>query len=124
MSNKVNSPEIDEATGEVIGDASCDSQEVDEFKGFRSMWSNPYGSKMQDLSNEFEEVFEEVPPYAVDPATGKFLNDSSVPKIISKGKINVQERIQSFEKEVDLYSILEKFAYSGDQALLNARQCG
>ena len=120
MSNKNDSPEINEATGEVIGDASCDNKKV----VFRSMWFNPYGTEKQDLSNQFEEVFEEVPPYAVDPVTGKFLNDSSVPKIISKGKINVQERIQSFEKEVDLYSILEKFAYSGDTSLLNARQCG
>lgn len=119
MSNKNVSPEINEATGEIIGDASCDSEKV----VFRSMWSNPYGFETQDLSNEFEEVFEEVPAYAVDPCTGKFLNNSSVPKIISKGKINVQERIQSFEKEVDLYSILEKFAYSGDTALLNARKC-
>lgn len=120
MQNKVDSPEINEATGEVIGDASCNSKKVE----FRSMWSNPFDSITQDLSNEFEEVYQEIPAYAVDPKTGEFLNNSSVPKIISIGKVNVQERIQSFEKETDLYSILEKFAYSGDISLLNARECG
>lgn len=103
---------IDDATGEV-----CLKQK------FRSVWSNPFGMIKQDLSNEFEDTFQEIEPYAIDPKTGKFLNDSSVPKIVSTGKVNVKEKIQSFAKEVDLYSILEKFAYSGDSALLNARPC-
>lgn len=77
----------------------------------------------QDLSREEEEVFEEVAPFAIDPATGEFLNKTSRPLIVSKGKINIQEKISSFGREVDLYSILEKFAYSGDMAYLNAREC-
>lgn len=79
--------------------------------------------KGQDLSREEEEIFEEVAPFAIDPATGEFLNKTSRPLIVSKGKINIQEKISSFGREVDLYSILEKFAYSGDTALLNAREC-
>ena len=103
---------VNEYTGEVI-----DSPK------FRSMWSNPFGLTGQDLSNELEDVYEEVGPFAIDPETGQFLNDSSVPKIIAKGKINVWEKIQSFAKDVDLYTILEKFAYNDDLSLLNARAC-
>ena len=104
--------EINEATGEVISSPK-----------FRSMWSNPFGIIGQDLSKETEDVFEEIAPYAIDPKTGKFLNDSSVPKLIKTGEVNVHDKIQSFASEVDLYKILEKFAYSGDTALLNARSC-
>ena len=108
---------IDNETGEVL----------DEVK--ERVFISPF-SKLKydpiiydDCSNPYAEVFEEVPPYAIDPNSGKFLNDSSQPKLISKGKINIQEKIQSFAKEVDLYSILEKFAYGEDASLLNARPC-
>lgn len=103
---------INDATGEIL-----------EAPKFRSMWFNPFGCIKEDCSSHFEESFVEIPPYAVDPNTGEFLNNSSVPKLVSKGKVDVYEKIQSFKKEVDLYSILEKFAYSGDQALLNAKPC-
>lgn len=88
---------------------------------FRSAWENPYGIQEQDLSNEFEDVYTEIAPYAVDPKTGKFLNDSSVPKIVKTGCVNVHERIQSFAQEVDLYHILEKFAYSDDPSIINQK---
>lgn len=97
--------------------------EITEKVVFRSMWCNPVPYTGIDLSNEFEEVFEEVAPYAIDVATGEIINKSSVPTLISKGKVNVQERINSFAKEVDLYSILEKFAYSEDPSIINVRQC-
>ena len=108
MSNKVNA-----ATGEILEDTPK----------FRCMWCNPFGIETQDCSDPYQEVFEEIPAYAVDPKTGEFLNKGSNPILISKGKINVQERIQSFAKETDLYSILEKFAYGGDPVLINARDC-
>ena len=108
MSNVI----IDDVTGEVVSTSK-----------FRSMWCNPFGIETQDLSRETEDVFTEIAPYSVDPKTGKFLNDSSIPKLVKTDTINVHEKIQSFAKEVDLYSILEKFAYSGDTALLNAREC-
>lgn len=97
--------------------------EVIEIPQFGSMWYNPYGIKGQDLSNEFEEVFEEIPAYAIDPNTGEFLNNSSVPKVVSRGRINVHDKIQSFASDVDIYKILEKFAYSNDMAIINAREC-
>lgn len=105
--------EIVQSTGEVV-----------EKPKFRSMWSNPFGTDGQDLSNEFEDVFDEVAPFAVDPKTGKLLNNSSQPKLVKTGRVNVHDRIQSFAKEVDLYSILEKFAYSGDPALINKFDAG
>lgn len=100
--------EIIAATGEVVLKPK-----------FRSAWNNPYGIKEQDLSNEFEDVYTEIAPYAVDPKTGKFLNDSSIPKVVKTGRINIQERIQSFAEDVDIYRILEKFAYSDDMSLIN-----
>lgn len=121
MPNEKTSVEVKEDTGEVIEDSSYTPGKGQVM--FRSMWCNPYGISAQDLSREIEDVYTEITPYAVDPDTGKFLNDSSVPKIIKTGTVNVQERIQSFAKEVDLYSILEKFAYSDDPALVNARPC-
>jgi len=90
---------------------------------FRSMWSNPFGILKVDNSNKFEDVFTELPPYYVDPNSGEVINNSSVPKLIKTGQVNVWEKIQSFKKEADLYSILEKFAYSNDNTLLNARPC-
>ena len=90
---------------------------------FKNMWTNPYPMPSLDLSNEFEEVFEEVAPFAIDAETGKLLNPTSQPMIISKGKINVQERIQSYASQADIYSVLEKYAATGDSNLLNARSC-
>lgn len=77
----------------------------------------------QDYSNSMEDVFEEVPPFAYDEETGEFLNKSSFPKLVKTGQVNVQERIQSFLEDVDIYSILAKFAMSGDESLLK-RQVG
>ena len=87
---------------------------------FRTMWCNPYESKPQDLSNEFEDTFIEIAPFTRDEK-GNWLNDSSVPKLVPNGKVNVQERIQSFADDVDIYKILERFAYSGDMSLINQR---
>lgn len=117
--SKTNIIEVKEDTGEVVAINPEPSKKVK----FRSMWDNPYGLDGQDLSNEIEDVFEEIQPYTIDPQTGDFLNKLSIPVIMPTGKVNVHERIQSFAKEVDLYSILEKFAYSDDPSLVNARPC-
>lgn len=111
---------IKEDTGEIINDNSCYREEI----MFNSVFYKPTNLVDQDLSRETEEIFEEVAPYAVDVATGKLLNETSVPKIISKGFINVHEKIQTFAKECDIYSILEKYAASGDITLLSAREAG
>lgn len=97
--------------------------EVLEAPKFRSMWFNPYGFEGLDLSRVEEDVYTEIAAFAVDPATGDLLNNKSVPVLKKTGKVNVKEKIQSFAKDVDLYHILEKFAYSGDTAIINAREC-
>lgn len=111
---------IKEDTGEVIATNPCYRKEVK--KSFYNLGIIEFTD--QDLSRELEEVFEEVPAFSTDPDTGKLLNPTSVPQVISKGFINIHDKIQSHAKEADIYSILEKFAYSGDTALLNARECG
>lgn len=72
-----------------------------------------------DYSNQFEDVYEELPPYAIDVETGEFLNKSSAPVVLKTGQINVYEKIQSYADDVDIYKILEKFALSGDTSLIN-----
>lgn len=103
-------------------------EKINEFTGevvqvYRSATYNPVPAQGQDLSREEEDIYEEVAPFAIDVATGEFLNKTSQPQLVYKGKINVQEKISSFGRETDLYSILEKFAYSGDSSLINAREC-
>ncbi|MCR5308186.1 MAG: hypothetical protein K6E24_04250 [bacterium] len=117
---KVDSEKINQDTGEVIAANPCYRKEVK--KSYYNLGIVEFVD--QDLSRELEEVFEEVPAFTTDPDTGKLLNATSVPQIVSKGFINVYDKIQSHAKEADIYSILEKFAYSGDSALLNARECG
>lgn len=98
---------------------------VDQVTGeVKSFYPGPY-SKMkkssQDLSNVFEDVFEEIPPYSVDIKTGDLINKTSLPIIKKVGKVNVQEKIQSFVDDVDIYKILERVAISGDTNLFNRR---
>lgn len=121
MSNEKDTIQVKEDTGEVIENNSYNPGQGK--VAFRSMWSNPFGIVGQDLSRETEEVFEEVQPFALDPVSKKLLNDSSQPKLISKGFINVHDKIQEFAKDCDIYAILERFAASGDSSLLNAREC-
>lgn len=68
----------------------------------------------QDLSRTKEDVFEELPPFAMDDK-GTFLNKSSFPKLVKTGQVDVQERIQSFANDVDIYHILERLIMSGEQ---------
>lgn len=112
--------DYDVDTGEI---KEKDGKDVKAFQKpiFRSQWCNPYEPIYQDLSNEYEETFEEIPPYTKDEK-GNWLNDTSVPKLVPTGKINIQERIQSFYDDVDIYKILERFAYTGDMGLFNQRE--
>lgn len=85
---------------------------------FRTMWSNPHGVVGQDLSDPFQDLIEEIPPFTKDEK-GNWINDSSVPIYKKVGKINVQEQIQSYADEVDIYKILERFAATGDESIIN-----
>lgn len=81
---------------------------------FNSMYGFGVEKTGQDLSNTKEPVFTEVPPFAYDEETGEFLNKSSFPKLVKTGEVDVQEKIQSYLDDVDIYKILEKVALSGD----------
>lgn len=85
---------------------------------FRTMWSNSLGIEGNDYSYEFQDLIEEIPPFTKNEK-GEWLNDSSVPKFVKRGKINVQEQIQSFADDVDIYKILERFASTGDESIIN-----
>lgn len=74
-----------------------------------------------NLSNKFEDVYEEIPPYAVDVVTGELLNKTPDPILKCIGKKNIFEEIQSFRDDCDIYKILERVAISGDTSFLNRR---
>lgn len=88
-----------------------------DFNGFYS----PKAIKPLDLSNKKQEQFEEIPPFTKD-ADGKWLNDTSQPKLISKGYFDVDEYINSFKDDVDIYKLLEKIALTGDESLLYQKE--
>lgn len=73
-----------------------------------------------DYSNKFEKRFKEIPPYAVD-LDGKIINKKSVPVLVEDEPFDVDEYIQSFKEECDIYTILEKFALTGctDTEIIN-----
>lgn len=85
---------------------------------FRTMWNNPFEPKGLDASNTKEKLFKEILPYTKDEK-GKFLNDSPESIFVECGYVDIQEKIQSYAKECDIYSILEKFAASGDDSFIN-----
>lgn len=76
-----------------------------------------------DLSRTTEDVYTEVLPGSYDLVTGKVINKTSVSKFVKTGVIDVNEKIQSYKSECDIYSILERFINSMDQSLLSARPC-
>ena len=80
---------------------------------FNSMYGPGVQKTGQDLSRTKEDVFEELPPFAMD-SEGNFLNKSSNPKVLRVGEVDVQERIQSYANDVDIYHILERLTLSGD----------
>lgn len=93
---------------------------------FNSMYGPGVVKTGQDLSNTKEAVYTEVAPFAYDNETGEFLNKSSFPKLVKTGEVDVQEQIQSFKDDVDIYKILERVAMSGDtietSSLVNVRK--
>lgn len=86
---------------------------------FNFMYGSGVVKTGQDLSNTKEPIYKELPPYAVDDK-GNFLNKSSFPKLEKVGEIDVQEQIDSYADEVNIYKILERFALSGgDNTIIN-----
>ena len=87
---------------------------------FRTQYSNHELIKGQDLSRIYEQTYKELAPYERNEK-GEFLNDSPFPKLVSAEKVNIQERIDSFYEDVDLYHILARVAVTGDVSPLNVK---
>lgn len=87
---------------------------------FRTMFSG-IKKTAEDCSDPYQKTYKELPPYAVDPETKKILNKKSVPILVEDEPFNIDEYIQSFKDDCDIYTILEKFALTGctDQSLIN-----
>lgn len=75
---------------------------------FYSCFSNPMPSCPVDCSNKYEMAYLEIAPYTVNPNTGEVLNKNPFPIIVEVGNVNVYEKIQSYAKECDLYSLLNR----------------
>lgn len=88
---------------------------------FNSMFGPGVEKTGLDYSNTKELIFTEIPPYTKGE-DGEWLNETSFPKIVQTGVVDVQEKIQSYAEDVDIYKILERFAYSGDTTLINRSQ--
>lgn len=99
---------VNTATGEIIKSP------------FRTMYSG-IEKTAEDCSDPYQKTYKELPPYAVDPETKKILNKKSVPILVEDEPFNIDEYIQSFKADCDIYTILEKFALTGctDQSLIN-----
>lgn len=89
---------------------------------FKGMWTHTVKTGL-DYSRKLEKRFVEVPPYAVDLESGKLINKSSEPILVEDEPFDVDEYIQSFKDECDIYTILEKFALTGctDSTLINKK---
>ena len=72
---------------------------------------------LQDLSRQEEDVFYEIPPFAVDKKTGEFLNKTDKPIIKKIGSVNVYDKIQSYLQDCDIYEILARVS-KGEESLL------
>lgn len=75
-----------------------------------------------DCSSPYREQFEEIPPYAKNPETGEILNDSPYPILKKVDDMNVQEYIDSFADEGDIYSLIAKYTASGIDTGLKPNQ--
>lgn len=87
---------------------------------FRGQYCNCTPRSSQDLSRRYEQTFKEIAPFARDEK-GNFLNDSPYPILVEGEKVDIQERIDSFRDEVDLYSILKKVSMTGDLSYLDRK---
>lgn len=87
---------------------------------FIDMWTGREKTG-QDCSNKYIRQFVEIPPYAKDDK-GKFINESSKTILKEIEPFDMDEYIQSFKEDTDIYAILKKFNMSGDISLLNQKQ--
>ncbi len=61
-----------------------------------------------DLSRKLIPQFIEISPYAKDPDTGKFLNESPYPMLKELDPKDIQKEIDSYAKDCDIYNIIRR----------------
>lgn len=61
-----------------------------------------------DLSRRFIPQFIEIPPYAKDSDTGKYLNESPYPKLKELDPKDIQKEIDSYAQDCDIYNIIRR----------------
>lgn len=61
-----------------------------------------------DLSRKLIPQFIEIPPYAKDPDTGEYLNESPYPKLKELDPKDIQKEIDSFAQDCDIYNIIRR----------------
>lgn len=61
-----------------------------------------------DLSRKLEPQFIEIPPYAKDPETGKYINESPYPLLKEIDPKDIQKEIDSFAQDCDIYNIIRR----------------
>lgn len=71
--------------------------------------------------NPLVKKFRTLAPYAKDKE-GKIINDSPFPKRVENGCTNIDEFIQSFKNDTDLYCLIEKYIKTGDESIINKKQ--
>ena len=83
-------------------------------------------SFVQKCDNPLVKQFKEIPPYAVNPDTGEFLNTSKYPILIETDPMNIQDYIDSFDDR-DIYSMIKNLMTDPlgvKKAQLSADMCG
>lgn len=61
-----------------------------------------------DLSRKLMPQFIEIPPYAKDPDTGKYLNESPYPILKELDPKDIQKEIDSYSQDCDIYNIIRR----------------
>lgn len=86
---------------------------------FNTMWEVKNENKPLDVPKLPKYIYDETTyrPGAKDE-NGKMINDSRFDKVVKGSKTDLQEYIQSFADECDVYKILERCARSGDFSVL------
>lgn len=67
-----------------------------------------------DLSRKLMPQFIEIPPYAKDPDTGEYLNESPYPKLKELDPKDIQKEIDSYSQDCDIYNIIRRSQHGLD----------
>lgn len=61
-----------------------------------------------DLSRKLEPQFIEIPPFAKDPETGEYINESAFPLLKEIDPKDIQKEIDSYASDCDIYNIIRR----------------